>query len=144
MSDLVKISCIIDTSDSAVPLGLEIWVDNTCVLNLESVAHQQKFETVCSDDGEHELRFVLKNKLSEHTTVSPMGDIVKDAVLYIKNIQFDDIELGEIVSNLSVYAHDFNGTGQPTQDRFYGSMGCNGTVSLKFSTPVYLWLLENM
>jgi hypothetical protein len=23
-------------------------------------------------------------------------------------------------------------------------MGCNGTVSLKFTAPAYLWLLENM
>jgi hypothetical protein len=23
-------------------------------------------------------------------------------------------------------------------------MGCNGTVSLKFTTPIYMWLLETM
>jgi len=45
---------------------------------------------------------------------------------------------------LAQYQHDFNGTGNPTIDKFYGEMGCNGTVSLKFTTPIYLWLLENM
>jgi hypothetical protein len=42
------------------------------------------------------------------------------------------------------YQHDFNGTGKLTTQNFYGELGCNGTVSLKFSTPIYIWLLENM
>jgi hypothetical protein len=145
MTDLAKITGIIDTSDSAVPLGLEIWLDNNCVLDLDKVTQQQMFEAVCSDsDGEHELQFVLKNKQSEHTTVATNGEIVKDAVLHISNIQINDIGLEQIVSDLAVYTHDFNHT-QPQQTQpFYGTLGCNGTVTLKFTTPVYLWLLENM
>ena len=44
----------------------------------------------------------------------------------------------------AVYTHDFNGTSKATENKFYGELGCNGTVSLKFSTPMYLWLLEHM
>jgi len=47
-------------------------------------------------------------------------------------------------TELATYTHDFNGTKELTQEKFYGVMGCNGTVSLKFATPIYLWLLENM
>jgi hypothetical protein len=43
-----------------------------------------------------------------------------------------------------VYEHDYNGTGTLTQEKFYGQMGCNGTVSLAFCTPIYMWLLEHM
>ena len=44
----------------------------------------------------------------------------------------------------TVYSHDFNGTQSMVNDSFHGRAGCNGTMSLKFSTPMYLWLLENM
>jgi len=44
----------------------------------------------------------------------------------------------------AVYVHDFNGTGKFVNKQFFGEMGCNGTVELKFSSPFYLWLLENM
>jgi hypothetical protein len=48
-------------------------------------------------------------------------------------------------SEQAEYHHDCNGTAQQViLDKFYREMGCNGTVSLKFTTPVYLWLLENM
>jgi hypothetical protein len=145
MQNSMKISCNIASSDWAIPLGLEIWLDNVCVLNLEHVVHPQVFETICGDNNsEHELRFVLKNKLPEHTTVSPQGEIVKDAVLYIKDIKFDDLALGKILSDQATYTHDFNGTGTMTQDRFFDEMGCNGTVRFEFSTPIYLWFLENM
>jgi hypothetical protein len=145
MQNSTKISCVIDTSDPLIPLGVEIWIDNTCLLDLDHVSQLHTLESnIADDDSEHELRFILKNKLSEHTTVSEQGEIVKDAVLYIKNIQFDDIDLGKIVSDLAVYTHNFNGTAQTVQNRFYDVMGCNGTVSLKFSTPIYIWLLENM
>jgi len=44
----------------------------------------------------------------------------------------------------ATYTHNFNGTQAETTDKFYGEMGCNGTVSLRFTTPIYLWLLETM
>ena len=42
------------------------------------------------------------------------------------------------------FQHDFNGTQPEIKDTFFGEMGCNGTVSLRFTTPIYLWLLEHM
>jgi hypothetical protein len=72
-----------------------------------------------------------------------LGEIVLDARLAIKDIEFDQIALNHIFTELSVYTHDFNGTGPQTSDKFYGEIGCNGIVELKFTTPVYIWLLEN-
>lgn len=145
MKNSTKISCTIGTSDKSIPLGLEIWIDNICLLDLDHVVQEQVFETDVLDiEGDHELRLVLKNKQPEHTTISDQGQIVKDAVLYVKNIKFEDVELGKIMSDLAVYTHNFNGTGQKTQTQFYDVLGCNGTVSLKFVSPIYIWLLENM
>jgi hypothetical protein len=76
--------------------------------------------------------------------VDESGVIVKDACLIISDLAFDEIALGHIVTEKSVYIHDFNGNDSLTQHKFFSQMGCNGVVSLKFTTPMYLWLLENM
>jgi hypothetical protein len=96
------------------------------------------------DDGDHELKFVLKNKQSDHTQVDTDGNIISDATVTVSDIQFDGIDCQYLTTTLAQYQHDFNGTSSPITDSFYGDMGCNGTVTLKFSTPIYLWLLENM
>lgn len=141
----VKISCVLNTTNPSVPLGAEIWVDNDRVFNTDHLEGLYNFEHHLPDnDGEHELRFVLKNKKEEHTIVDDAGNIAVDACLTINDISFDEIMLGQIVVEKAVYTHDFNGTGEKTQSKFYSEIGCNGEVSLKFSTPVYLWLLENM
>jgi hypothetical protein len=49
-----------------------------------------------------------------------------------------------MITQQATYTHNFNGAGAETQEKFYGEIGCNGIVSLKFSTPIYLWLLEHM
>jgi hypothetical protein len=64
-------------------------------------------------------------------------------VVTVGSFEFEDINVNQIVQDLAVYTHDFNGSATKTQDKFFGSMGCNGTLSLKFSTPIYIWLLEN-
>jgi hypothetical protein len=146
MTDTITVSCTVDTTDPAAELGFEAWVDDQKFFDLDHVQAQQPVvvEIADDDDGEHELRFVLKNKTSDHTQIDAAGNIVADARLIVTDLAFDEIKLGHMVTEQSTYTHDFNGTGQLTQDKFYGAMGCNGTVSLKFSTPVYMWLLEHM
>jgi hypothetical protein len=119
-------------------------------LNGQSVyenAHlvEEQFEYSMLDaDAEHELSFELFGKLPEHTKINESGEIVSDVLALIKNFTIDDIDISQVFQNLAVYRHDFNGTKAPVEDAFRGSMGCNGTVTLKFNTPLYLWLLENM
>jgi hypothetical protein len=90
------------------------------------------------------MRFVLKNKQPEHTTVDLTGNIVSDATVIVSDIRFDGIDCQYLTTTLAQYQHDFNGTGEPITESFYGELGCNGTVTLKFSTPIYIWLLENL
>ena len=145
MSDTVAISCNISPTDSSAGLGIEVWLDDQQLLNQESVSESIEFRHNLSNDvGEHQLRFVMKNKTAEHTKIDEQSNILSDACLTITNLAFDEVELKQIAVNLAVYKHDFNGSQAPIQTQFYGEMGCNGTVSLKFTTPVYLWLLENM
>ena len=145
MTNTTTISGFIDSSDKKIPLGTEVWIDDICVINVEHVDRIVHFShEIPDDDGEHELRIVMKHKITEHTELDNTGNIVQDAVLTVSDVALDSIQLGQILSDLSVYTHDFNGTQAQAQHQFYSDMGCNGTVSLKFTTPLYLWLLENM
>ena len=145
MINNMSISCQIGTTDASATLGLEVWVDDQRFFDSNHVQTTEKITIELADDeADHELRFVMKNKTSSHTQVNESGDIVADAVLTISTLSFDEIPLGHMLVEQAVYTHDFNGSGPSTQDKFYGEMGCNGTVSLKFSSPIYLWLLEHM
>ena len=145
MIDSVVISGVITPSTPAAKIGAEVWINNTCVINCEHVDSAISFEHTLSDnDGEHELRIVMKHKTSDHTELDDAGNIIRDAMLSISDIKFDEIALGQVLLNKAVYTHDFNGSQPPVDDKFFGDLGCNGTVSLKFTTPAYLWLLENM
>jgi hypothetical protein len=137
--------CQIGTTDPTCPLGLEIWLDADRIYATDHVTVTQLVEaTVQDDDQPHELRIIVKNKLPEHTVIDDTGAIIKDACLIIRNICFDDIELNHLFAENSVYRHNYNGTGAWTDDEFFETLGCNGTVTFKFTTPIYLWLLEHM
>ena len=140
-----KISFAISPSDTACPLGVEVWMDQQQLFNTEHLASTVKIShDIDEDDAEHELRVILKNKLPEHTKIDAEGTITQDAVITVANFEFEEIDVDQIVVDHAVYLHNFNSTGPDQQHRFFGSMGCNGTMSLKFSTPIYLWLLEHM
>ena len=124
---------------------MEIWIDSQKLFDQDHVQEHYRISTDLSDDdGEHELRLVLKNKLSKHTQVNADNTIISDARISVSHIEFDGIALDQLVPDLTEYQHNFNGTGEPIIDKFYGELGCNGTVTLKFATPIYLWLLEHM
>ena len=145
MTNTTSISFELKTSDDQAELGFEAWVDNEKFVDIAHVQGPQLIKIDMSDtDGDHELRLILKNKKAEHTKIDDNGAIVSDATLTISGLAFDEIKLGHMVTKLATYSHDFNGTKQPVQDTFHGVVGCNGTVGLKFTTPIYLWLLENM
>lgn len=145
MNDVASFSCIIDTTDSACPLGIEIWLDGLQIFNDSHVTNSIIFDHVLSDkDSEHTLQFVMKGKTLEHTVVDSAGNIMHDARLLINDLKFDHIALGHTLTELADYTHDYNGTGPTTHSKFYGEIGCNGTIELKFTTPLYLWLLEHL
>ena len=142
---MIEFSCVVAPSNTAITLGGEVWIDDTCVFDQDHVFEPVNVSHEFSDnDGEHSLRITLKNKLPEHTRIDDQENIVSDALLSITEITFDEIDCTQIVQELAVYQHDLNGTAPKIEDKFFGDLGCNGTVELKFTTPLYLWLLENM
>ena len=141
----INFCCSIAPTAAAVPLGMEIWIDDQKLFDQDHVQESHRISTDLSDsDGEHELRLVLKNKLSEHTQIDADNTIVSDARISVSGIEFDGIALNYLMADLAEYQHNFNGNEELSVHKFYGELGCNGTVSLKFTTPIYLWLLEHM
>ena len=145
ITENISFACQVQPTNKDIALGLRVMLDQVIIFENAHVNETVKIKNEISDaDGEHELIFELFGKLPVHTKISETGEIVSDALLEIKNITLDDIDLDQIVHSLAVYHHDVNGTQAPADYKFFGNIGCNGTVTLKFTTPVYLWLLENM
>lgn len=135
---------VCSTSRSKI-LGVEVIFDNQLIYNNNHFIGTDLIKVeLPNDEAEHVLKIVLKNKTSEYTVLDPLGAIVQDANFIIENIKFDDIDIGHNILQLATYTHDCNGTAQLKEHKFYGEMGCNGTVELKFATPISLWLLEHM
>ena len=97
-----------------------------------------------SQESDHFLEIEMSGKTPAHTIIDDQGNIINDHFIIIDDILFDGIPTGNIFTDLAEYHHDFNKTRSPTVEKFYGTIGCNGIIKLKFSTPIYLWMLENM
>ena len=135
----------INTTNAESALGIKVSLDGAVLYNNSHVTGVYHFsQELTDDDGEHELSIEMYGKLPEHTKISESGDILQDSLLLINNIKIDDIDIDQLAQNWVEYRHDFNGTQSPTVDKFFGAMGCNGQATMKFKTPVYLWLLEIM
>ena len=144
-TDYITLKCALTSTDFTVPLGMRILLDDQVIYENSHVAAEEQIEHKLSDaDAEHELTFELFGKLAEHTKINEAGEIVKDALLSITAFELDEIDIFQVIQDIAVYYHDFNGTKEPVESEFHGDIGCNGKVKFKFNTPVYLWLLENM
>jgi hypothetical protein len=153
----IKLEFDIGTTDAEAKLGVRVMLNNVLLYDNSHVSETHHFSHDLEDqDGEHELAIELYGKLPDHTKIDSDGNIVKDAMLTVENFRIDDIDISSMLTcysnrlhdgvpvHIIQYHHDFNGTKPALVDQFHGSMGCNGTVTLKFATPIYLWLLENM
>ena len=143
--DNIHFSCNIQNSSNANDLGIEVWLDEQKMFDqlVSTGSHHVAF-AFKEDKSDHCLKFVMKNKTHTHTVLSSNGKIESDAVISISDINFDSINIDQIFYEQATYRHNHNGTSETIETKFFGSMGCNGTVSFYFSTPFYIWLLEHM
>jgi hypothetical protein len=132
-------------SDATNPLGVEVWVNDQQIADFQALDQLQHITHVFDDEIEqdHRVKIIVKNKTPTHTHVNEAGEILQDSLVNINNFKIDEIDIDQVVYQKAVYAHDFNGSGNQVADSFYGPAGCNGSIELEFSTPAYLWLLEN-
>lgn len=96
-----------------------------------------EFEKEISDGTEVKLNIILEGKTNDQTIVRREdGKTLKDQLLYIKSIEIDDIDIGDLVWE-AVYSPE----NRPPQKNTT-CLGANGTWCLTFKSPFYVWLLE--
>jgi len=103
------------------------------------------------DAGKNILQIVFANK-EPSDTVKDSNDpvnfnIVKDMLLNIHSVSIDDIDLGMIVFQESVFklAEPVVYNNETVAEiKNCVNLGFNGTWELEFESPFYLWLLEKI
>jgi hypothetical protein len=139
------VSCQISTTDPSAELGLEIMLDDQVLFSSSHIDRNLTLSRQVADAGApRKLTFRMWGKVNEHTLLSDTGEFVRDACLNVSDLEFDGIPITSLLYKHSVYDHNFNGNGQHTQEPWGGRMGCNGTATVTFESPVYLWLLKNL
>jgi hypothetical protein len=124
-----------------------IWLDDHQVVASEIVGTAQqeiKFERSV-DDGLHTLKIRLENK-NTNDTVLENGEVVKDMLLNIDDVMIDDISLGNILWSAEYildHPQEYQGQTITKLDNCV-NLGWNGTYVLKFTSPFYIWLLEQL
>ena len=112
-----------------------------------------EFEQEIEEDKEYVLKIKRSGKDKRQTIINDKGDILKDQLLNIKYIEIDEIDTGDLVFE-GTYAPEYP---EPwaTQQREAGvtlpetlknvkHMGHNGEWRFTFTSPFYMWLLENL
>jgi hypothetical protein len=112
-----------------------------------------EFDKVCEENKTFNLDIILSKKDSSQTVVSEDGDIIKDQLLKITSIEVDDIDIATLIYE-GVYTPKYSepwasqqrksGKNLPESFKNVTQLGHNGTWSLQFETPFYMWLLENL
>ncbi len=112
-----------------------------------------EFESTLEEEKEHKLVINRQGKTVGQTVVNEKGDILKDQMLHIKSIEIDEIDIGALVYE-GVYKPDYpkqwalqqakTGNKLPETLKNVTIMGHNGTWTFTFTSPFYMWLLENL
>ena len=112
-----------------------------------------EFEHEVEEGKEYNLIIKRSGKGNNQTVINEKGDILKDQLLHIKDIEIDDIDIGALVYEGEYtpqypepWATQQRESGYDLKDSFKNvkQMGFNGTWSFKFGSPFYMWLLENL
>lgn len=103
-------------------------------------------------DKDYEL--VIKRTGKDKTqTIVENGEIVKDQLLHINAIEIDEIDIAGLVYE-GIYTPEYPepwatqqkqaGNELPESFKNVTTIGHNGEWKFKFSSPFYMWLLENL
>lgn len=150
MSDNLRFICCVDTvigNASENPLTVSFLLNECEVVPPTPIASETKieFDVPDEDDKEWSLKIVIDGKTREHTILDEEFNVISDTMLVFKKFEFDGIDFTSFLyDNPWPYSHNFNGYGEDVVEPFVNTAGCNGVIEFKFTTPLYLWMLENI
>ena len=140
------------------PPKAEILLDDKSHFDGEIRGTQDKpnlieFEAELDEDSEYTLVIRMHSKNNNQTVIDEKSHIVKDQLLHIKSVEIDEIDIGALVYE-GIYTPNYPEpwatqqmqSGKDLKDSFKNvtQMGWNGNWRLKFKSPFYMWLLENL
>ena len=140
------------------PPHAEILINNMSHFKGEITGTEEKpdvieFEQELEEGNEYNLIILRSGKDKNQTVVDENGDLLKDQMLNIKSIEIDEIDIGALIYE-GVYTPDYPepwatqqrevGTELPESFKNVTQMGHDGKWAFKFSSPFYMWLLENL
>jgi hypothetical protein len=93
-------------------------------------------------EGSSSLKIRLENKTFADTVQNQdKTEIVQDMLLNIKSVEIDEINIGNLIWSHTEFCGD--DPTRPVLDNCV-NLGWNGTWTLPFESPFYIWLLENI
>jgi len=106
------------------------------------------------EEGDCSLTIEFINKTMHDTVLDANGTIVEDLLLNIDLIEIDEINLGSLLWTASDYRPNYPplykqlqkeaGNELPASVSNCVNLGWNGQWILPFTSPFYIWLLENI
>ena len=112
-----------------------------------------EFEHELEEGKEYSLILNRSGKGRKQTVINEKGDILKDQLLHIKSIEIDEIDIGALMFE-GVYTPKYpepwatqqRESGNKLEESFKNvtQMGHDGDWRFTFTSPFYMWLLENL
>ena len=112
-----------------------------------------EFEQEFEDGQPFDIIIDRTNKGKYDTIVNAKGDILHDQILHIKYMEVDEIDLGSVLYE-GVYTPAYpepwatqqrdKGIDLPESQKNNTILGHNGVWKLSATSPLYMWLLENL
>lgn len=148
----------LSSSSSKKNPKFKIYVNNTEFVSAELLGPAlttQYFEfDAAISDGDCTVEIEFLNKSTQDTLLDIHGNIIEDLLLNIESIEIDEIDLGFLLWTASDYYPKYpkvyydkmleSGAQLPTTITNCVNLGWNGRWTLKFTSPFYIWLLENI
>ena len=118
-------------------------IHNGYLKEIQTFKFKEKF-----NEGYHVLSISFLNKDND-TVADEHGNIIEDLCVQIKQLFINDIEISyDILNQACVYnLHkevDYKNEKITKIDGFHQYLSWNGTWQLKFKSPFYVWLLDQL
>ena len=142
---LIELGFVANETCPEIQLDVEVNQTKISTIGFSTELQQVSYE-LPDDPKEHELKITMFGKKSWHTAINQNGELVRDVICNLSYIRFNQIDVTDTfcAGKQECYLHKFNNKKKEDAiDTFWGLIGCNGIITLNFSTPIFIWLLEH-
>jgi hypothetical protein len=129
-----------------------IWIDDIKIQDGEITSTERQVIEFSQElsETDHQLKIRLENKEDTDVVKDNYDDpvnfkVLNDMLLHIKDITIDDISLGHQLWKAAYYPDEKKIIDGKEIESLTGcvDLGWNGSYVISFSSPFYIWLLEN-